>query len=119
MKNTIASELSNFVTNTKFADLPEKVIYFTKYFILDHLGCVLGGSKLKSSRIIVDTIKELGGNTQSSIIGYNFRTSMPNAALANATMGHGLEMDDDHRIATMHPGVAVIPAALATGEEKK
>lgn len=42
MKNTIASELSNFVTDTKFADLPEKVIYFTKYFILDHLGCVLG-----------------------------------------------------------------------------
>ena len=115
-KQAIAEKIAEFAETTNYDSLPENVIYFSKFFILDHLGCVLGGVPLKSSKIIAETIKELGGKEQATLVGYPFKTSMPNAALVNATTGHGLEMDDDHRIATMHPGVAVIPAALATGE---
>jgi len=115
-KLTLAELIGNFVCRTSYDELPENVRYYTKYLILDHLGCVLGAKELPSSKIVVDLIKYLGGTEQATVLGHGLKTSMQNAALANATMGHGLEMDDDHRVACMHPGVPVIPAALAVGE---
>lgn len=113
---TLAERVARLATETSYDSLPDKVKYFTKYLILDHIGCVLGAKELPSSKIIVDTVNEIGGSEQATVLGYGFKSSMPNAALANATMGHGLEMDDDHRVACMHPSVPVIPAALAAGE---
>ena len=43
-------------------------------------------------------------------------TSAWDAALANGTFAHALELDDDHRIAVLHPGAVVVPAALAAAE---
>lgn len=113
---TLAEELVSFIDGTSCDSLPDNVVYYTKFFILDHLGCVLGARELTSSKIIVDTVKELGGQEQATILGYGLKTLMPNAALANATMGHSLEMDDARRGSATHPGVPVIPAALAVGE---
>jgi 2-methylcitrate dehydratase PrpD len=41
------------------------------------------------------------------------------AALANGTMGHAFDMDDDHREGTQHSSVVVFPALLATAEKYK
>jgi 2-methylcitrate dehydratase PrpD len=116
MERTLAEVFCDFAMEQKYDLLPDAVKYFSKFFVLDHIGCVLGGSRLTSSRIMLDVIKGIGGNKQATILGHNLKTSMPNAALVNATMGHGLEMDDDHRVACMHPGVPVIPAAMAVSE---
>jgi 2-methylcitrate dehydratase PrpD len=40
------------------------------------------------------------------------------AALANGTAAHALELDDVTSESSLHPGVAVIPAALAVAEER-
>lgn len=112
----LAEGLVNFVDTTSYDFLPDEVVYYTKFFILDHFGCVLGARNLQSTRMIVDTVRELGGQERASVIGHSLKTMMPHAALANAVIGHSLEMDDDHRVACMHPGVPVIPAALAVSE---
>jgi 2-methylcitrate dehydratase PrpD len=39
------------------------------------------------------------------------------AALANGVMAHADETDDSHNASRSHPGCAVVPAALAAGEE--
>ena len=44
-------------------------------------------------------------------------TSAVWAALANGTAAHAIEMDDVTTESSLHPGVAVIPAALALAEE--
>ena len=41
------------------------------------------------------------------------------AAFANAVFGHGFEMDDTELSTASHPGVTVIPPALAVGEMEK
>ncbi len=43
-------------------------------------------------------------------------TPPPGAALLNGALGHSLDFDDTHAAGTLHPGAAVIPAALAAGE---
>ncbi len=42
-------------------------------------------------------------------------TSVANAAFANATAAHGLELDDTHDESITHPGAPVIACALADG----
>jgi 2-methylcitrate dehydratase PrpD len=39
------------------------------------------------------------------------------AALANGVMAHADETDDSHNASRSHPGCAIVPAALAVGEE--
>jgi 2-methylcitrate dehydratase PrpD len=37
--------------------------------------------------------------------------------LANGAAAHAVELDDDHRTSVLHPGVVVVPAALAMAEK--
>jgi len=115
-KETIAQVVSRFVLNLNYEDLLPEIRHFTKRFIFDNIGCILGGSIESSSKKIVEVVKNLGGEPQSTVIGFNFKTSVVNAAMANATSGHALELDDDHRVGCQHPGVEVVPTALAVGE---
>jgi 2-methylcitrate dehydratase PrpD len=50
------------------------------------------------------------------IIGTKMRAPYHYAALANGTSSHSLEMDDVNNEASLHPGVAIFPAALAACE---
>jgi 2-methylcitrate dehydratase PrpD len=59
----------------------------------------------------------LGGNGEASLIGAERRTSAVWAALANGTAAHAVELDDVTTESSLHPGVAVIPAAIALAEE--
>ena len=52
----------------------------------------------------------------ASVIGAGFESSAAWAALANGLSAHALEMDDVTRDSSLHPGVTVIPAALAVAE---
>jgi 2-methylcitrate dehydratase PrpD len=53
----------------------------------------------------------------ASVLGLGLTTSAAWAALANGVSAHVLELDDGDRWSSLHPGVTVIPAALAVGEE--
>ena len=115
-KETVAQIVSRFVLGLTYDKLPDHIKYITKRFILDNCGCILGGGREESSREIVSVVRAMGGEPQSTVVGFNFKTSAISAALANGTVGHALELDDDHRVGTQHPGVEVVPTALAVGE---
>jgi len=113
----IAQEIGQFASNLSFSSLPKDVIHHAKRFMLDNLGCIIGGKNERSSQIIAETVRDLGGTPESTVIGFNYKTSCANAAMANATIGHALEMDDDHRIGTQHPGIQTLPSVLSVGEK--
>lgn len=119
MKDTISGRISEIGVKLKYEDISPEVIENSKKFILDLLGCIIGAKQVQSSVTMVDTVLELGGNPDSTVIGYGFKTSPAMAALANGTMGHAFDMDDDHREGTQHSSVVVFPAVLATAEKFK
>ena len=51
------------------------------------------------------------------MIGTGQRTSAAWAALANGTAAHAVELDDVTTESSLHPGVAVIPAAVALAQQ--
>jgi 2-methylcitrate dehydratase PrpD len=113
----LAERVSRVAADLQFADLPDDVVKSSKRFVLDILGCILGAKNRSSSRIMASVVTSLGGEPQSTIIGYPHKTSAPLAALVNGTAGHAFDMDDDHREGTLHCSVVVLPAVLAVAEQ--
>jgi len=115
----ISEKLSKYIYETNYEHLPQSVITLGKMCFLDWLGCTIAASNSVTGHIFLDLIRELGGNKDATIIPYGDKTSVLNAALVNGALSHFLELDDIHKKAMYHPGVPVIPAALAISEREK
>lgn len=110
--------VAKWAAGMRHEDLPRKVVAAVTTFVIDHFGVVLGGTAKQSSRIIADLAGAWSpADGVSTMVGFKRRSSPPLAALVNGVTGHCLELDDDHREGTQHPGVAIIPAAFAVAEE--
>jgi 2-methylcitrate dehydratase PrpD len=114
----IAEILAEFLVSQKYEGLPKEPIEKAKQYVLDVIGCIVGASQEQQARTLIEVMKSEGGNPHSSVFGHGFKTSVMNAAMANGTLGHTFDFDDDHREGTMHPSVAVFPAVFALGEKR-
>ncbi|PZE22347.1 MmgE/PrpD family protein [Paenibacillus xerothermodurans] len=115
---TAAYALAEQVAGIGYHDLPKDVIHEAKRRIADVIGIGLSGSKGPAGRPIQAFAAEQGGAGRAVIWGSNRTTSPAFAALANGTMTFHMELDDVHRTSHTHPGVSVIPAAMALCEER-
>ena len=113
---TISQTLARFVAQCDLGKIPQDVVDRGKLYALDTLVVALAGANMRSSQIMAGVVEKLGGNPSCSIIGWPIRTSPALAALANGTISHAVELDDDHRTSVLHPGTVVVPAALAMAE---
>jgi 2-methylcitrate dehydratase PrpD len=102
--------------STSFEQLPADVVDLAKRALLDYLGVAIGGASLPMAQIATAYFTELGGKPEASLLLDERRLPAIHAALVNGVFGHTLDMDDGHRMAAGHPGVATLPAALAAAE---
>jgi 2-methylcitrate dehydratase PrpD len=113
-------QLAHFITSIQYDDLDHAVIEKAKGLILEQLGCQLAFATLPWSRAVYDYVRDRKSNREeSTVVHYGLRTTMDDAAFANAVFNHGFEMDDDEPNSVSHPGCVVIPPALALGEKDK
>jgi 2-methylcitrate dehydratase PrpD len=91
----------------------------TKELVLDHVGVGIRGSGTDSARAVARFAQRTSRGGSASFLGTNARAEAPWAALANGVSAHSIEMDDVTTESSLHPGVAVIPAALALAEERR
>ncbi|MFH1757583.1 MAG: MmgE/PrpD family protein, partial [Pseudomonadota bacterium] len=117
---TIARELARYIVQTKFSDLPAEVIEQTKICILDWIGAALPGVKQKPVQMLLEVVRDSGGNPECTIISDGSKTSCLHAALVNGTMSYAVKLDQSSPLGTMiHPQPPMMPAALAVAEWKK
>ncbi len=110
----ITDKLAHFIGNTEYNDFTLEVVEKAKLCFLDFLGVSIAGSRTKSGRIMRSIISSQG---PSSVIG-GPKTSASEASLINGVSAHCLDLDDGHRLAQLHPGAGVIPAALSLAESE-
>lgn len=65
---TITRQLAEYVFRTTYEDIPRGVLRYSKLCILDWLGVTMGGSKEEVGSILLDYIREMGGERQSTIL---------------------------------------------------
>lgn len=117
---TATQALARFcVEEVRWDHLPREVRERTKELFLDFLGVALRGSAEPSSAPVVALVRFWSAGGGARVLGAEFRAPAAWATLANGTMGHAIEMDDVTTESSLHPGVVVIPAALAVAEEQR
>ena len=115
---THTEQLAAFCAGVLFDSLPAEVVEKTKLCILDFAANVYGSHGLDAVRRVADYVRGLGGPAQASAIGCGFKTGVHQAAFLNGAAAEAIEAQDGLRFGGNHPGVAVIPAALAVAEER-
>jgi len=113
----ITKKVAEFIVGARTNNIPAKAMELAKLGITDFCGVALAGSKEPQSRFVMDYTKKMGGNSQASVIGGSYKTSIYQAALANGTSGHALDYDDIAVSLVGHPSVFLAPAILATAEQ--
>jgi len=114
---TLAERLGAWVVDLQLDRIPPDVVAKAKLCLLDFLGLAVVGASLPQMAPVAPLIDQLGAREECSVAGARRRTALPYAAFANAAYGHSCEFDDSH-IACGHPGVCVIPTALACAERE-
>ena len=84
--------------------------------VIDWAGCALGGSTHEAARIAAGSLPLLGAGAECTLAGLTERASPYGAALVNGVSSHVLDFDDVNVVMIGHPGVVVVPAALAAAE---
>jgi 2-methylcitrate dehydratase PrpD len=118
MDNRPTDLLADFIHRLSFEDLPGDVVESSKLLLLDYLASAMAGYKINRifNEALWGVVGGMGGKKESRVFFHGSKLPAPNAALLNAAYGHGADLDDGHRTAQGHPGVAVIPVALSLAE---
>ncbi len=112
---TITEGLVNFISRTKFTNLPDETVSYSKKLILKNIGGTIAGSVTPAGKIVSNYVKRQNCIKESGAFGCRFKTNMENAALINGNNGHAGELEDD----SFPEGCMtynVIPSILAVGE---
>jgi 2-methylcitrate dehydratase len=110
---TITAPISQFATNLKFEDLSEDAVYQAKRFLLDSLGCALGGFQQHDVTLALEVLDEIAGRGSCTIIGTGKKVDAVSASLANALMIRCMDYNDIYwKQDPSHPS-DIFPAAIA------
>lgn len=115
--NSVMNVLSTYMSKAGERSLPEEVAEKTKQHILDTLAAMISGANLLPGQRALQFAQAYGGKEVATVVTSKVLCGPIEAALANGTLAHADETDDSHSPSQCHPGCAVIPAALATGEQ--
>ncbi len=112
----VMERLSAYMSEAASRDLPAEVIEKAKQHLLDTLAAMISGSSLPPGREALRFSRAYGGASVATVVAAEFLCGPIEAALTNGMLAHSDETDDSHAPSQSHPGCAVIPAALASGE---
>lgn len=113
--STITGALAHWVADLRRTRVPETALDAASSMLLDWLGSALAGCRTDpGARLLAYGDAEPEGS--ASVIGGKGARSTETAAFVNGALSHIVEMDDVDRGSVLHPGAAVIPAALAVAE---
>jgi 2-methylcitrate dehydratase PrpD len=114
---SVMNPLSTYMSRAATHELPAEVTEKSKHHILDSLAAMISGSNLLPGRRALEFAREYGGREISTVVASNILCGAIEAALSNGMLAHADETDDSHSPSQSHPGCAVVPAALAAGEQ--
>ena len=114
----VMEALSRYMAAAKDRALPADVAEKAKHHVLDTFAAMVSGSELPPGVAALALARAQAGRPTATVVGSSILTGPMDAALVNGVLAHADETDDSHGPSQSHPGAAVVPAALALGEER-
>ena len=119
VKETITAKMSRWAAGVTYQQLSQEAVYQAKRFLLDSIGCALGGYQQHDVKIALEVLDEIAGRGPATVIGTGKHIDAVSAALANALMIRCMDYNDIYwKQDPSHPS-DIFPAALACCERAK
>ncbi|HXY14802.1 MAG TPA: MmgE/PrpD family protein [Terriglobales bacterium] len=119
LKETVTAEMARWAASLQYKDLSQEAVYQAKRFLLDSIGCALGGYTQHDVGIALEILDQISGRGPSTVIGTGKRIDPVSATLANALMIRCMDYNDIYwKQDPCHPS-DIFPAALACCERAK
>src|SRR4030081_3145246 len=113
----VMEKLSAYMAEARNRALPANVVQETEHHILDTIAAMVSGSELPPGRRAIEFARSYGGERIATVVASQILCGPIEAAFANGELAHSDETDDDITSGGAHPGCALVPAALACGEQ--
>jgi len=114
---SLSREFAGFVAKLRYEDLPPEVVDRAKGVTLQALSSALIARDMPASRQALALMQEeeAGGGGAATVLCHGAKLTKAGAAFVNAEMIFAGGKWDTFRMLT-HPGIAILPAALAAAE---
>lgn len=117
---TILQQISSFVLNTRFEDLPAEVVKTAKLGLTDFFACCLAGNASPVCQDITTYLSKVSlGNKDCVLIGTSRYADYSGACMFNGVSSHCMDFDDVSWATIGHPSVSVSPACFASAQENR
>src|SRR5271170_5908494 len=111
--------MSRWAASLDYKQLSQDAVYQAKRFLLDSVGCALGGYQQHDVKIALEVLDEIAGKGPATVIGTGKRIDVVSASLANALMIRCMDYNDIYwKQDPSHPS-DIFPAAIAGCERSK
>ncbi|MGZ8154812.1 MAG: MmgE/PrpD family protein [Burkholderiales bacterium] len=115
---SVTPDLIRYMTAARTSSIPPSVWAKTKHHVLDTIAAMISATRIKPGQFALRYVEQLGGKAEAQVVGSRIVTTAINAAIANGMLAHSDETDDSNGSAGIHPGCAIISAALAMAERE-
>ena len=120
MSDTLARKLARFAMGLRYEDLPLQVVDKAKACILHCIGVGLAGhgsGAVRAARAAILAEEGQGGDKGATLMVTGERATPYGAAFVNSSLMHAKLQEDAYHTGS-HPGVMIVPAALAVAETR-
>src|SRR5215471_21741624 len=87
-------KLAEWVLAIRAEDIRAATVGQAKLLILDTLGCGFAGFEEEGAGAVLQTLANMGGTPQCTVLGSTEKTSAPNAVLVNGSLMRMLDLND-------------------------
>lgn len=113
--SNLAEQLSDYGTSLKYTDLPSDVVHLAKRFIIDTIGCALGGYDSEPSKVARAVAGAVTPAHPVTVMGSGQSSSLDLAVFANGVMIRFLDFNDGYTSQESgHPSDSIAAALSAT-----
>lgn len=113
--SSIAARLADWITATRYEDLPRRVSEEAKNQILSMIAAVHAGHFSEAGRLVSRAVRESAGGKEATLIPSGERTTVQNAIFGNTALSMALDFDD--YLFAGHTGHSSVLAGLAVAEK--
>lgn len=109
----IVDRLAAFAAGLRHEDIPANVRTRAVHHMLDAAGIAVATTRYDHAHRVLTAMRGLGGEGNVPVLGFPARLPPRDAAIVNGYLCHGLDYDDTHVAAIVHPTASIMPAVLS------
>jgi len=113
---SISQHIAEFAANLSYKSIPKATRENAKYHVLDVVGTALAATRFDFAQHALSGLLGIAEGGKNSVIGMGVKLPLRDAVLLNGILAHGLDYDDTHPGAIVHPSGSAFPCALGVGE---